>query len=160
MAKTAKQAAQELQGVEEYADTESNTVTSLPRSISSRFKRVAVLTVPTLVLNRIGEERALRFDSEFRISKVVDPNRKFPPATVANVTDMETGEAYNLLLNKVLVSEMTDIEKVTAMLKVIGEEYTPTWYVGKIIGICNQGKKSESVKYFRYSIEIVEDTQL
>lgn len=101
-----------------------------------------LVTVPVLTL-KDNTPRQLRFDDQMFVGKQMketDPEKKKKePATLVNVTDIETGEKHQLIVNAVLHS-------------ILDEEYPNNSYVGKTFEIerlpKREGKAYNGFKVF------------
>lgn len=100
------------------------------------FKVKRQVTVPTLSMkeNKDGAlppPRFLQFMEAMHESTYVDPDPKKvkeKPATIAGVTDIETGEIYQFLVPAVVESQLT-------------RDYPDDGYVGKVFRIACLGKR-------------------
>lgn len=114
------------------------------------YKVKRQITVPTLVMKDASPARILRFDERMKISTYVDPDPKKvkeKPATVAAVTDMETGESFQFLVPSVVEANLR--RDYDANVKTSGEgknvkiteDEGKHEYVGKLFQIQCQGKR-------------------
>lgn len=107
-----------------------------------------VITVPTLVMKKEGEGRFLKFNEAMHISKVPGKigadGKQEKPATVALVTDVESGEQLNYMIPAVVIANLN-------------EEYKKDSYVGLTFAIQNVGKR-EGKRYVDFKIAEVEYT--
>lgn len=131
----------------EVAVVENSAVAKNVYSLPGGFKLKKVLTLPSLVLKHVGVGYALRFDSELRTSKVPGKLKKDgtyeDPATVCEVTMLETGEKRILLAPAVVIKNLRD-------------EYPENSYVGKSFYIQNMGKTKEGQRHIDYGIAEIE----
>lgn len=104
-----------------------------------QFKKVKNVTLPIL---KMASKTAyyLRFDTAMRLGKIVDDKKEAP--TMAQVTDMETGEQYEMILGTVLRDNLN-------------ETYPADAYVGKIFEIVKTAPEGAR-KYSLWSIAEVE----
>ena len=131
----------------DVAVIENGGGTSLATGAPAGFRIKRHITLPSLVLKVPGVVRVLRFDEPMHISKVegkvlADGTRE-KPATVAKVTDLETGELFILLVPSVVQ-------------KNLGQEYPEDGYVGLSFAVCNRGKRNASQRYFDFDVAEVE----
>lgn len=128
--------------------------------LPSGFRQKRMVTVPTLTMKEAGAARILRFDEKMRRSNYVDPDpkkAKEKPATVAPVTDMESGEVFQFLVPSVVESNLRrdyDGGKFDPEEKEYDDSGTHS-YVGKIFRIQCQGKRPNK-RYRDFSIVEVE----
>lgn len=114
------------------------------------FKAKRQITMPTLVMKDASPARILRFDARMALSKYIDPDpkkAKEKPATVAAVTDMESGEVYQFLVPSVVESNLrraydaeVKVEGEGADARIVNDNGEHT-YVGKIFRIQCLGKR-------------------
>lgn len=119
--------------------------TTMPEGLT--IKRT--ITVPSLVLKVVGEGAALRFDSAMRISTIqqkAGEGKQMDPATIANVTDVKTGEQFIFLVPSLVKSNLQN-------------NYPDDGYNGKAFWICNKGKRKPSQRYNDFEIQEVEVTK-
>lgn len=142
-ATSAKSAAATLQGKE---STALSVVQSGPVAFAlpAGMKVKRILTMPSLVLKEAGAHRTLMFVSEIRVSKVVDKDAKREPANIADVGDVETGEAFIFLVPSVVKSNLE-------------RDYPDGSYKGLTFFIQNLGKRTESQRYNDFRILEVEN---
>lgn len=111
------------------------------------FKLKKILTLPSLNIKTPGEERILRFDEPLHESKVPGKLRadgtRDAPATVAAVTDMQTG-AQMMYLSSAVV------------LKNIRESFPDDSYVGETFLIKNLGRRVAGQSYADFGIAHLE----
>jgi hypothetical protein len=109
------------------------------------FKTKKVLTLPLFKL-------VVDTPSHFKITgpmyigkdmKQKEGDKKKEPATLANVTNLETGEAGQFIVNAVVKSVLTD-------------EYPNDAYVGKCFAITKQ-KRKEGKSYDPFNVVEIED---
>lgn len=126
------------------ASTGTSVVVPANRAIQlpGGFKIKRMITVPSLVLKE-GLARAIRIDSEIRVSKVVDTKTKREPANICDVTDVETGEKFIFLCPKVVQANLE-------------RDYPDLKYVGKAFYIQNLGKRTETQRYNDFGIAEIE----
>lgn len=113
------------------------------------YKPKRLITVPVLSLKE-NEERILRFESDMHVGKtmkVKEGEKAKEPAIIARVTDMVSGEIFELIVNAVLRS-------------VLDEEFPEGGYVKKVFSITalpkREGKQYKGVKV--YELEAIELT--
>jgi len=108
------------------------------------FVHKRLVTVPTLSL-KDNEPKFLRIDAPMYTGKQIEEGKE--PATLANVTDLDTGEQSTLIVNTVLHG-------------ILDEEYPNGAYVGLLFSIerlpKRQGKAYNGFKVF----EIEESSDL
>lgn len=103
------------------------------------------VTMPTLSMKETGASRILQFNEAMHVSTYKDPDpskAKEKPATVAAVTDMESGEVLQFLVPSVVQSQLE-------------REYPEQAYVTKVFQITCQGKRP-SKRYRDFTIIEVE----
>lgn len=114
------------------------------------FKAKRQITMPTLVMKDASPARLLRFDSRMALSKYLDPDpkkQKEKPATVAAVTDMESGEVWQFLVPSVVESNLRRAYDAEVVIEGEGKNAAITkdegehTYVGKIFRIQCLGKR-------------------
>lgn len=118
-------------------------------SLPEGYKAKRLVTVPTLSLKE-GKDgslptRILQFNEAMRVSTYVDPDpkkTKEKPATIAGVTDVESGEVYQLLVPSVVEANLT-------------RDYPNDGYVGMIFRIQCLGKRAGK-RYRDFSIMEIE----
>ncbi len=98
---SAKSAAASLQGTPNVPATFENKPVALPAG----FTVARNLQMPSLVMKVPGEARVLGFNSNLQVSGV-KPKPNEAPATVADVTDLNTGEIFKFLVPSVVESSM------------------------------------------------------
>jgi hypothetical protein len=118
--------------------------------MSVSFKPKRLLTVPVLSL-KDNEPRILRFDGKMHIGKTMkakEGDKPKEPATIASVTDMESGEIFDLIVSAVLHS-------------VLDEEFPGDAYVGKVFSVTalpkRDGKQYKGMKV--YEMDIVDSSK-
>ena len=128
------------------------------------FRVTRTITMPSLTMKEASGARILRFDSRMELSTYIDPDpkkAKEKPATVANVTDMESGEVFKFLCPSVVEANLR--RDYDANIKISGEgkaakvseddgEHT---YVGRMFQIQCMGKRPNK-RYRDFSIKEVE----
>jgi len=149
-AKSAKSAAAALQG-----KTENLPAVVAPGAMSLPGGYVAVrnLQMPSLVMKKPGEQRILIFGSKLQVSTVAGKPGE-ARATVADVTDAETGELFKFLVPSVVESSLVqNFGPPDATLPTAQERkdkdgdkrrwavYDLTEIVGKAFAIRNAGKR-------------------
>jgi hypothetical protein len=104
------------------------------------------VTLPTLGKLKDGQVIYIRFDSVMSVSKVTKPQKdgqpKEEPATIAQVTMLDTGELYTFLVPAVVKS-------------VLNEEYPKETYLGKGFAITQVGQK-DGKRYKNYTVAELE----
>lgn len=107
-------------------------------TVSHNYQR-KLLTIPALSLKE-NEPRILRFDSLMKIGKVMkaqEGKKQMEPATIASVTDMNTGEIFELIVPAVLQS-------------VLHENFPNDDYVGRVFELealpKREGKQYRGIK--------------
>jgi hypothetical protein len=118
---------------------------SAPGVFAPKIKRH--VTLPTLSKLKDGQTIYIRFDSVMTISKVVKPvlkpgDKPEEPATIAQVTMLDTGELYTFLVPAVVKS-------------VLNEEYPKDAYLGKGFAIQQVGQK-DGKRYKNYTVAELE----
>jgi len=112
----------------------------LPAGI--KVKRV--VTVPSLVLKNVGEPHIVQFMSAMRVSKVVDKkDTKREPAIIADVRDVESGRDFILLVPSVVKANLD-------------RDYPNDEYVNRAFFLQNDGKRTDSQRYYDFTIVEVE----
>lgn len=113
--------------------------------MSTEFKPKRLLTVPVLSL-KDNEPRILRFDGKMHIGKTMktkEGEKAKDPATIASVTDMESGEIFELIVSAVLHS-------------VLDETFPDDSYVGRVFSVTalpkRDGKQYKGMKVFEMEI--------
>lgn len=129
---------------EEVTDTKVPVVSG---KAPTGFKVKRVLTMPSLVMKKEGEERVLRFDGPIHTSDVpgkVDPKTGIAekPAEVADVTDMTTGEQMRFLVPSVVLGNLI-------------KAYPEHGYVGLVFYIKQMGK-DPGKRYVNFNVFEVE----
>ena len=114
------------------------------------FKVKKQVTMPSLSMKE-GQQYALRFDSAMRVSEVMDKKVKDggkprEPATIANVTNVETGEAYVFIVPTVVKMNLE-------------RDYKDEAYVGCIFQITHKGKRNTTQRYFDFAISELESDE-
>lgn len=120
-------------------------------TVPAAFKIKRTITVPSLAIKNVGQGYALKFDSAMRVSTISQKagtgkdgqTKQMEPATIANVTDVQTGEQYIYLVATVVKSNLEN-------------NYADESYVGKVFWICNKGKRKESQRYSDFEIQEIE----
>lgn len=111
-------------------------------------KRKKLLTRPILKFVK-DEPRYIKFEGKIYVGKEMKPRageeKKKEPAHLADVTDLETGEPAQIIVNAVPMS-------------VLMENYPSDAYVGKCFAITRQSRK-EGKSYDPFSVEEIEDPQ-
>lgn len=146
---------------QEYKAPEVSTANM---TMPAGFKVKRQITVPTLVMKDASPARLLKFMDKMRLSSYLDPDpkkKKEKPATVAGVTDMESGEVFQFLVPSVVESNLRrdydaecDVKgegKETEFVNDNGEHL----YVGKVFRIQCMGKRPGK-RYRDFSIFEVE----
>lgn len=117
------------------------------------FRAKKLITLPTLVMKEASEPRILRFDTAMRVStfdnkkggaKGDGGKRIEEPATVAAVTDMQSGEQMQFIVPSVVKANLE-------------REYADNDYVLKIFRIQCLGKRVGK-RYRDFSIMEVDQT--
>lgn len=117
-------------------------------SVGDRFKRVRLLTRPTLKFQE-GVPIFVKIEEKMFIGKdIVGRNAdttkaKKEPATIANVIDLTNGEPSQIVCATIVKSTLT-------------EEYPGETYVGKCFAMTKMAKDSGK-DYNKYKIEQIED---
>lgn len=140
MSGKADKAAKNAQSLQQPAAAPA-TAAKLPAG----FKVERVITLPSMSLKTPGEGKVLRFDSLMRISDIKQKaaaGKDMEPATIANVTDMETGEQAILLVSAVVKSNLE-------------RDYPKGEYKGKCFWVCNRGKRKPGQRYVDFDIQEV-----
>lgn len=78
-------------------------------TLPAGFKVKRQITVPTLTMKDGSNARMLSFNDAMRASNYIDPDpkkAKEKPATVAGVTDVESGELFQFLVPSVVESNL------------------------------------------------------
>ena len=106
-----------------------------------RFTKTKSVTVPVLKLMPdapayVRAETAMHVSKQIKQAKVGD--KPMEPATILNVTDLNTDSEHVLIVGKVLEG-------------VINDTYPGQTYVGKCFEIINHGKRGDK-KYNSYSV--------
>lgn len=107
------------------------------------FKAKRSVILPTLSL-QVGQARVLRFNSAMRQSTINDPDpkKKMKPATICQVTDVQTKENYNMIVPAVLESSLK-------------EGYPADAYVDKTFYVLKKPKRAGK-RYFDFELTEVE----
>lgn len=142
---SAKSAAAALQG-----NTLPAVVAPGALSLPSGFVPVRNLQMPSLVMKKPGEQRLLRFDSPLQVSGV-KPKPNEAPATVADVTDVQTGELFKFLVPAVVESSIIQTFGAPGDNALSGKDrgdikkrqqiYDGVSVQGRILAIRNAGKR-------------------
>ena len=112
------------------------------------FKRKKLLTRPVLKMEE-GKQRAVLIEGAMFVGKDIKSRTEKPedkkkePATIVNVTNLETGELAQIVVNAVMKSILT-------------EEYPNDTYVGKCFLITKMGRQPGK-QYNPFHIEEIED---
>lgn len=122
-------------------------------SLPEGFKVKRNLQMPSLVMKKPGEQRILLFSSGLQVSTVKSKPGE-APATVADVTDFQTGEIFKFLVPSVVESSLVQtFGPADAQLPSGAERmekgaddrrravYGETPIVGKLFAIRNAGKR-------------------
>lgn len=109
----------------------------------TKFKVVRNLTLPLFKFVE-GTPQNLLITSAMFVGKEMKAieGKKKEPATLCNVTDMETGEAGQIILHAVVKS-------------ILNDEYPNDSYVGKAFEICKKGK-DPGKEYNRFTVWEIE----
>jgi len=146
---------------------ESGTAPVVPAvqsGLPAGWKIKRTITMPTLTMKDASPARLLRFDTKMELSTYVDPDpkkSKEKPATVSNVTDVQTGEIFKFLVSSVVEANLRrdyDAEvKVTGEGKAakITEDKGEHTYIGKVFQIQCMGKRPGK-RYRDFSMKEVE----
>lgn len=165
---SASAAAESLQTGTAPAEAENTAVTVFqPMKLPEKFKVKRVLTLPTLNL-REGAGVTLRIDTAPAISDVVDKSGQKGPATVSDVTDVETGQQMRWLIPSVVMSNFikaysrSDEHKAAALKAQDAEPKkqidgsvlaaADVQIVGMVFAVQNMGKRKEGQRYWDYNI--------
>ena len=146
--KTKKQATNEAKvtGTAVATSVMSAGLSNLPEGI----KLVRRLTMPSLVMKKLGERRFLAIADALRVSKVPGKVNKEgvqeKPATICTVGDVETGEVFTWLVPAVVQSTFT-------------QEYEGTDYVGRTFVVENLGKR-EGKRHVDFAVAEVDPSGL
>lgn len=107
------------------------------------FKKIRSVTLP-LIKWVNGVEKYFRFDGAAFIGKEVKQTgtKKMEPATLAHVTDLESGEQGQIIL-------------ATVLRKILDEEYPDNSYVGRSFAITQH--RVDGKAYNTYTIEEIEE---
>lgn len=118
-----------------------------PANLPEGFKVKRQITLPSLAIKAQNESHILRFDSAMRVSDVMDKPKgdakPRDPATIANVTEVTTGEQFIFIVP-------------TVVKKNLERDYKDDAYVGCVFQITNKGKRKESQRYNDFSIAELE----
>lgn len=130
-------------------------VENLPKGIAL----VRRLTMPSLVMKKLGERRFLAIADALRVSRVPGKPLKVPvkledgsvqthekPATICTVGDVETGEVFTWLVPAVVQSTFT-------------QDYEGTDYVGRTFMVENLGKR-EGKRHVDFAVAEVDPSGL
>lgn len=128
----------------------SAPLTGAKMALPEGFKQKRQVTLPTLSLKATKDgvlppPRFLKFEEAMHESKYVDPDpkkQKEKPATIAAVTDMESGEVYQFIVPSVVQSQLE-------------RNYPDNAYVGCIFRLACLGKRPGK-RYWDFSITEVE----
>ncbi len=120
----------------------ANTAVASFGGVPEGFKLKRVITVPSLTLKELNRPYYLKFNSDFRVSKVKSKDGE-PPATICDVTDLETGQAFILLAPAVVLKNLQD-------------EFPDGGFVGKLFCIQNLGKRKAGQRYVDFGIAELE----
>lgn len=122
------------------------------------------ITVPTLVMKDASPPRMLQFMDRMRLSTYLDPDPKKvkeKPATVAGVTDIETGEVFQFLVPSVVEANLRrdydaeiTVQGEGKNAKIVDDKGSHA-YVGKIFRVQCLGKRPGK-RYRDFSIFEVE----
>lgn len=118
--------------------------------VKAGFRVKRQITMPTLVMKDASKEMVLMFNSRMSLSTYIDPDpkkQKEKPATVADVTDVETGAIWKFLVPSVVESNLR--RDYDAEVKITGEgkdakitgDTGEHLYVGKTFQIQCLGKR-------------------
>lgn len=112
-------------------------------TFAGKFKVIRQVTLPTFKLT-VGIPFAFRVDAPMYVGKKLkdDKDAKREPATIVNVTNLDTGEVGQLVLGAVLKGNLE-------------EQYPEASYVGKSFAIL-KGEKREGKRYNEYQIMEIE----
>lgn len=124
----------------------SPLVAFTPASLPAGLKVLRTITVPSLVMKTAGMGVAMLIQSALRVSTVVTKTadgKPQEPATICNVTNVETGEQFIFLVPKVVASNLE-------------RDYPDEGYVGKKFWIVNKGKRTPSQRYNDFEIHEIE----
>lgn len=132
-----------LSGADSNKDWPGAPVTQ-PANLPEGFKVKRSVTLPSLAIKKPGECHVLRFDSAMRVSDVMDKKKADDgtprkPATIANVTELSTGEQFIFIVPTVVVKNLE-------------RDYKDDAYKGLIFQITNKGKRTEGQSYNDFSI--------
>ena len=111
-------------------------------------KRKKLLTRPVLKWE-VDKPKYLKIEAAMHIGKDIksrnakEDDKKKEPATIVDVTDLQTGEPAQIIVNAVLKSVLTD-------------EYPNDAYVGKCFSITKQARQ-QGKQYDPFKIEEIED---
>lgn len=107
------------------------------------FKAKRSVILPTLSL-QVGQPRVIRFNTAMRQSTINDPDpkKKMKPATICQVTDVQSKENYNLIVPAVLESSLK-------------EGYPDDDYVDKTFYVLKKPKRAGK-RYFDFELTEVE----
>lgn len=112
-------------------------------NLPAGFKTKRIITLPTLSFKDVGKGRAVLFNDAMRESQVEGkPDKdgvKPKKATIATVTDAQSGEMYICIVPTVVQSNLE-------------RDYPGEKYVGVTFWIVNMGKRKEGQRYNDYSI--------
>jgi hypothetical protein len=145
-------------------ETPESTAPVVKTGVPQGFKVKRTITMPTLTMKEASPARILRFDSRMELSTYVDPDpkkSKEKPATVSNVTDMQSGEIFKFLVPSVVEANLR--RDYDAEVKISGEGKTAKItedkgehnYVGLSFQIQCMGKRPGK-RYRDFSISEVE----
>ena len=117
-------------------------------SVPKGFAVSRTITVPALSMKEVDKGFALRFDSPFRVSTVVKldkDGKPEKPATICNVTDVQSGEQFILMVSAVVHANLNG-------------QYPDDTYVAKTFWIMNKGKSKVGQRYNNFEIHELEKT--
>jgi hypothetical protein len=103
----------------------ASTAPAVQTGVPQGYKVKRTITMPTLVMKDASAARILRFDSRMELSTYIDPDpkkSKEKPATVSNVTDVQTGEIFKFLVPSVVEANLR--RDYDAEVKISGEGKT------------------------------------
>lgn len=153
MAKSANQVKAELSGESNVvAITESKAVSMTQNeALPTGYKLKKILTLPSLVMKTPGEGRALKFIEAIHESKVqgkqLADGTFEKPASVAQVVDLDTGEALMFLVPAVVKKNVMD-------------GYPNDGYVGLCFYIKNMGKRKDGQRYADFGIAEIDTVEM
>ncbi len=119
-----------------------------PANVPEGYKVKRQITLPSLAIKAPNESHILRFDTAMRISDVMDKPKgdakPRDPATIANVTEVGTGEQFIFIVPMVVKKNLE-------------RDYKGDAYVGCVFQITNKGKRKESQRYNDFAIAELEE---